>query len=164
MASRNDTPEQKAAHAAYMKAYRDKNHERMIIMERARYHKNQDRWRRENRNYVNGRRRELYRDNAPAEISRQQSSYRKLRNALIAAYGGVCKCCGESEVMFLEIDHINGGGAKHLRSKPPATIYREMLENYQPTEYQVLCSNCNRGRQRNGGVCPHQTNKVTQVA
>jgi hypothetical protein len=27
----------------------------------------------------------------------------------------------------------------------------------------VLCSNCNHGRQRNGGTCPHQQN-VLKVA
>src|ERR1019366_4483037 len=33
----------------------------------------------------------------------------------IAAYGGKCACCGETERIFLTIDHIGGGGAEHRR-------------------------------------------------
>lgn len=29
-----------------------------------------------------------------------------------------------------------------------------------PPEYQIQCFNCNLGRARNGGVCPHQARDV----
>ena len=86
----------------------------------------------------------------------QQASYVRLRDRIFAAYGNVCACCGETERAFFEIDHVNGGGKKHLHSKSPITIYREMLKEGCPPIYRLLCANCNRGRQRNGGMCPHE--------
>src|SRR3990167_11182501 len=43
---------------------------------------------------------------------------RKYRMELLQAYGGKdpkCACCGESELKFLCLDHINGGGGKHRK-------------------------------------------------
>jgi hypothetical protein len=30
-----------------------------------------------------------------------------------------------------------------------------------PPGFQLLCSNCNHGRARNGGICPHKTGSQT---
>src|ERR1700676_1312209 len=35
-----------------------------------------------------------------------------LRREVIAAYGGVCYCCGEAELDFLALDHANRDGKK----------------------------------------------------
>ena len=32
--------------------------------------------------------------------------------------------------------------------------------NWPRDRYQLLCSNCNQGKVRNGGVCPHVTKAV----
>src|SRR3990167_4100247 len=40
----------------------------------------------------------------------------RLRMQVMRHYGGdppMCACCGETELDFLTIDHINGGGRKH---------------------------------------------------
>src|SRR5689334_23309544 len=39
--------------------------------------------------------------------------YARLRAEVIAAYGGKCACCGETEQKFLTIDHEEGTGAEH---------------------------------------------------
>lgn len=88
----------------------------------------------------------------------------KLRNEVYAAYGGKCACCGESNPLFLTIDHVNGGGIKHrkqLNSKGRNSVNRNFYllvrnEGY-PSDYQLLCFNCNMGRARNNGICPHKT-------
>lgn len=36
----------------------------------------------------------------------------KIRSEMIAAYGGCCACCGETEPAFLSLDHIGGGGGR----------------------------------------------------
>ena len=36
----------------------------------------------------------------------------KLRALVIEHYGDRCSCCGESEIKFLAIDHINNDGAE----------------------------------------------------
>jgi hypothetical protein len=82
--------------------------------------------------------------------------YRKLRDLVFSKYGGYrCSCCGETEVMFLEIDHINGGGNKH-RKETNYSVYQWIKNNNFPFGFQVLCHNCNKGKYRNGGVCPHK--------
>jgi predicted RNA-binding Zn-ribbon protein involved in translation (DUF1610 family) len=75
------------------------------------------------------------------------------------AYGGKCACCGESQVVFLTIDHINNDGAKHRREigKPSGSnFYSWLNRQYYPEGFQVLCWNCNAGKQLNEGICPHQ--------
>ena len=63
-----------------------------------------------------------------------------------------------SERLFLEVDHVNGGGAKHYREHTAIAVYNDLIRAGFPSTFQLLCSNCNRGRQRNGGICPHVEN------
>ena len=78
------------------------------------------------------------------EMSRQPSrkSYHKLRNSAIESLGGVCSKCGFSDSRALQVDHINGGGTKELRSKSPSEFLHRVLE-IGSIEYQLLCANCN---------------------
>lgn len=54
-----------------------------------------------------------------------------------------CKECGERNVEFLEIDHINGGGNKHKKTEGIGSMYHYLRNNNFPEGYQILCSNCN---------------------
>jgi hypothetical protein len=79
------------------------------------------------------------------------------------AYGGsICACCGETELAFLSIDHIDGGVGKHRQEigGTAATLIRWLIKNNFPAGFQVLCFNCNRGKHINGGICPHQVGEV----
>ena len=54
---------------------------------------------------------------------------------------------------------MNNGGARHRRrlgSRCTWTFYKWLCSKGYPPGYQVLCYNCNCGRYRNGGVCPHK--------
>lgn len=91
----------------------------------------------------------------------------KLKRQVMDAYGSKCACCGETELTFLTIDHINNDGNEHRRemaaesgnySQAGARTYRWLRDNNFPEGFQVLCANCNYGRQWNGGICPHQEN------
>jgi hypothetical protein len=89
-------------------------------------------------------------------------SQQKLKLAVMAAYGGSCVCCGESEIRFLTIDHVDGDGASHRRAtstKGGPQFYRWLRKNNYPGGFQLLCWNCNAGRYFNGGICPHQEEK-----
>lgn len=84
--------------------------------------------------------------------------HRNFKKQVIAGYGGKCACCGEKQWEFLSVDHVNNDGAelRRKRGKPEtsATLYRRLiLENFPP-EYQILCYNCNMAF---GffGYCPH---------
>ncbi|MBV8536416.1 MAG: hypothetical protein JO128_12530 [Alphaproteobacteria bacterium] len=84
--------------------------------------------------------------------------YYRLRHEAILAYGGYrCACCGADEALFLTIDHVNEGGNRHRREVGTlGQFLRWLANNGYPSGFQVLCSNCNQGRYRNGGVCPHK--------
>ena len=85
----------------------------------------------------------------------------RLKELVIEAYGGkVCSCCGETELGFLQIDHIDGGGNAHRRSLNLAgtTFLHSLKKAGFPPGYRVLCANCNWGR-RLTGVCPHEEHR-----
>jgi len=79
----------------------------------------------------------------------------KCKKLVFEHYGKKCSCCGEKEMMFLTIDHINGGGEKH-RKKIGRKIYRWLVINNFPDGFKTLCFNCNWGKHINGGICPHK--------
>lgn len=82
---------------------------------------------------------------------------KKLRQTVINHYGGSCECCKESNLEFLAIDHINGGGTKHRKQMTGKfnSIYRFLKSNKFPTGYRVLCHNCNSSIGFYG-YCPHK--------
>jgi len=79
----------------------------------------------------------------------------KQRELVFNHYGKQCACCGEKELKFLSIDHIDGNGEKH-RKKINRKINIWLVKNNFPKGFQTLCFNCNWGRYRNNGVCPHK--------
>lgn len=103
------------------------------------------------------------RSKTPQARKRVELSRKKLRKETFEAYGGpVCTCCGENEPDFLVIDHINGGGGAHRRqlreeglNATGGRFYSYLKQQGYPEGYQVLCFNCNHGKELQGG-CPHQ--------
>lgn len=84
----------------------------------------------------------------------QNGYYKGNRRAVLKMYGGKCACCGEIEPLFLDVDHVHGGGTQHRKTMTPSTFYRWLLKERREG-IQILCCNCNCGRWRNGGICPH---------
>lgn len=81
---------------------------------------------------------------------------RRTRKKVIDKYGGHCECCGETELLFLTIDHIvRGSGAQERKEKTGTAWYMALLDTPRRDDLRVLCYNCNMGREINGGVCPH---------
>lgn len=93
-------------------------------------------------------------------LLRTKNRYIRHRSEVLAHYGNECACCGESEPLFLAVDHINNDGSEHRRSKDRSShnnMYGWLVRNGFPDGFQILCSNCNHGKHRNGGTCPHVT-------
>lgn len=87
-------------------------------------------------------------------VTRRRSA--TIRDIVFNAYGGYrCKCCGETERVFLTIDHMNDDGAEH-RKQIGSALYRWLIKNNFPPNFQVLCINCQVGRKYCHGTCPHQ--------
>ena len=149
------------ASARYRERNREKFNQRMrdwreANREKDRLHKRE--WR--NRKLVNGSPEEVAAIRA-AESAKTKHAQAICRDQVFAAYGGYkCACCGESERLFLSIDHIDNNGAEErksgLYSGSGYAFYRWLRKSGFPPGYQVLCMNCNMGKHKNGGVCPHQ--------
>lgn len=120
-------------------AWRAANHERARAIERkSRAKQNLDpEYRRRKVLYENERRRRIQRE-------------------AIEHYGGRCFCCRESIPLFLSLDHIHGGGTKQRRElRGKMRVAEWAKRNGWPPIFQVACHNCNKGRDMNGGICPH---------
>lgn len=88
-------------------------------------------------------------------VQRQQNR-RRLKLSVFEAYGGpICSCCGEIEIDFLTIDHLNNDGAEHRKTVSGGKLYDWLRRNKFPPGYGVLCMNCNFAK-GHFGVCPHQ--------
>lgn len=66
-----------------------------------------------------------------------------------------CVCCHEDQIEMLTLDHMHQDGAEHRKELSGKNIYKWIVDNYFPEGFQVLCYNCNIGRYKTGGECPH---------
>jgi hypothetical protein len=96
-----------------------------------------------------------YADNPSVKSSYNRKGYAKAKDIVFDHYGWRCACCGETEPLFLTIDHVNNDGGGRYRTTTGRALYVSIIQSGFSSEYQVLCWNCNTGRHRNGGVCPH---------
>ena len=110
------------------------------------------------------RRRAKHPDLYLAQQARYRAKYRDrvrekakaTRRTVIDMYGGKCACCGETEYVFLALDHIHGGGRQH-RSVKGSKIHFELLRTPLRLDlYRVLCHNCNYAMYATKGACPHR--------
>lgn len=69
--------------------------------------------------------------------------HRKFRQKVIDFLGGKCNRCGFSDARALQIDHVNGGGNKELRSGINSFTYLKNVLSNKTGKYQLLCANCN---------------------
>jgi hypothetical protein len=91
------------------------------------------------------------------ESNRGVSKNRKMKLAVIEAYGRRCDCCGENRFEFLTIDHVKGGGNRHRRKiGTPFQFYCWLRRNNYPKDaFRLLCYNCNMSV-GHFGYCPHR--------
>lgn len=80
-----------------------------------------------------------------------------LRAKVVSAYGGRCTCCGEDEPLFLTLEHLNGDGRQHRKIRAYQSIFLDIIKAGFPDSFTILCINCNMGKFRNKGICPHKT-------
>ena len=105
-------------------------------------------------------------DNVKARVRAREQS---LRAELLEALGNKCSCCGESTKHFLAVDHINGVSDEErelaaqykrgLKTGRRPRLSGDLLYIFalaRLDQFQVLCHNCNLGRELNGGACPHK--------
>ena len=89
--------------------------------------------------------------------ARRRQNWKNTWAKIRAIYGETCACCGESELSFLTVEHVNQDGAADRRKHGGNTQLRNWLAKQPKLEgYEILCWNCQWGRKLNGGICPHR--------
>ena len=93
---------------------------------------------------------------------RARNRNREIKTTVMSWYGGKCRCCGESRLHFLSLDHIYDDGAKQRGGGKGCGggehFYRAIVKNGQldrPKDLQVLCWNCQMGKRFGYGFCLH---------
>lgn len=124
----------------------ERNKEDIKRRARANYQKNKERHR------INQKRWNEKNKESLKAYQRQWHQERRLR--CIEHLGGKCVCCGESNQVFLAIDHINNDGSKHRKAISRKMIYGWLIKNNFPPGFQLLCHNCNMAKSILG-KCPH---------
>ena len=63
----------------------------------------------------------------------------------------ICVCCGEDDLIYLHVDHVNNDGFKDKNGNKQRNrlTVNQYLEN--PERFQLLCANCNHAKHQNGG-------------
>lgn len=104
-----------------------------------------------------------YQENRERASERIKRNHRLERERAIAAYGGKCACCGETQYEFLALDHENGDGGKHRR-EVGSKMSRWLAQQGFPKDLglRVLCHNCNSALGYYG-YCPHNTKTKARV-
>lgn len=146
----------------YAKKRYAENREYIIAQATAYHYKNRER--------INKRKAEKRRERGEARGEYRPRGYiytnhKANKREIIERYGGVCVCCGEDNIGFLTIDHIendghsyrNGTGKTRLKG---SQLYSYLKKENYPSNVQVLCFNCNIGRHNNSGICPHKGEKA----
>ncbi len=86
----------------------------------------------------------------PAKDSASKRSSDKIKQMVLSHYSADLKCpCGYSDIRALSLDHIEGGGRKKLIEmglKGGSQFYRWVRRERYPDGLQVLCLNCNCGK------------------
>lgn len=107
----------------------------------------------------NARGRARFYANREAINAQNKVKRKKIRLLVLEYYGSKCACCQESIEQFLTIDHIKNNGADHRRKvgiRGDNNIYKWLIKNNFPEDFQVLCYNCNCAKHHSGnGECPH---------
>lgn len=127
-------------------------------------------WRAANNDWRAQYNRRDYMRRRESQLARHRAYAQRIRAEVIEAYGGRCRCCGETEPMFLTIDHVYGNGSQERRQLSTQKIgtgscfYRWLQTHGYPQEgYQLLCFNCNRGKSQSR-ECPHRRHLYSLLA
>ena len=67
-----------------------------------------------------------------------------------------CNCCGEKNLSFLTVDHINADGKIERRNNILTyRLYKKIIDYPDKEKYQILCFNCNISKSHHQNVCSH---------
>jgi hypothetical protein len=137
-----------------------------------RYYANVEASRARSRAYYYAHKEEMYaankrwaRANSTKRIADAKKWREDLKQELLTAYGRRCACCGETEIRFLTLEHINRDGAAHRKAKGTYVYPDVRRQGFPKDKYCLLCFNCNHAT-KTGADCPHKIklNELTSIS
>lgn len=89
---------------------------------------------------------------------RRRELHKEIRDEVLIHYGGKCSCpvCPETNFEFLTIHHLTKEAKVRDKGKTGGNLYPHLKKLGYPTDVCVMCFNCNCGRERHHGICPHE--------
>ncbi len=124
------------------------------LMMRCGWHKKTTTERRKRQLARNHQRKKLDPDYRRRRQKLHKEHRKNLRLEILKGYGGKCACCGDPNLEFLCIDHVNGGGNDDRRERGYASIMYQIKRENFPSTFRLLCHNCNQSRAYYK-YCPH---------
>ena len=90
---------------------------------------------------------------------------KRLKEEVISIYGNRCTCCGEDEISFLSIHHINfNGNLERKQGLKAYYLYNKIINDpFCRESYTLLCMNCNSCITKDK-ACPHKEKRVYPTA
>ena len=99
-----------------------------------------------------------YHSNPDYHHKMRNDSYKRVKLDVLSAYSKkdsgsdvpICRICGEKEILFLTIDHIDGRKAINEKrgNQKSDELYRKLRREHYQDGYQVLCQNCNMKKEK----------------
>ncbi len=88
---------------------------------------------------------------------KQQLLLSSYKQQVFNKFNNKCSCCGETNTLFLTIEHCNNDGLQHRKSGK-VRVYLDTLNDTEG-KYTLLCMNCNWARGQYGH-CPHELGDI----
>lgn len=153
-------PRDKEKQKLYNQYYYQKHRNNLISKAKERV----SRWQRDNKEHRSKKAKLAVRMGVSKNKQYNKNARIKLKREVVEAYGGVCSCCGEVEMEFMTLDHVNGDGAsdRAARSGGGSSWRSAKLRGF-PSDLRLLCFNCNISAYRGGGICVHKRKSVDVI-
>ena len=144
----------------YLELSRAYSKKRRMKPEVKEYQKNYlKKWKETNKDKIRGYQIKSFNKHRVKNYANSRQWAKNLWNEYLDHYGKLCACCGEQEIRFLTIEHLNGDGHLHrkqIKCRSKAMQILDIKRRGWPSEYTVLCFNCNCAKDKNGDICPHE--------
>jgi hypothetical protein len=161
MSSDSEIERKRAYKREYMRKYRKANPEKISEINKKKYAKNPEKYKQMRKDFrKNNLEKVKFQERKYSESHREEKikKYSDSKYDIFSKYSEgkpKCACCGEEEMYFLTIDHIEGRAKWGHEGYTSGKLYRFLIKNDYPKGFQVLCMNCNLAKGIYG-KCPHE--------